>query len=186
MLLHTQEKEGLFIPHIFVMPGMPAMAVKKSLRTSKWVHLKILSFPHRRINNKVFMGRGITSTHLPLIPPLFPALLQRLRWLLGILNGEGDEDDASTTIIMQRKLFVELLCYWCCGGWMDVGGFGIIKRELRTTGIGEYYYLRYKSPYLYCVFLVITFVITVVDWTGDDSSGSNAGQIFLVVFLLSI
>ena len=69
---------------------------------------------------------------------------------------------------------------------MDVGGFGIIKRELRTTGIGEYYYLRYKSPYLYCVFLVITFVITVVDWTGDDSSGSNAGQIFLVVFLLSI
>ena len=68
---------------------------------------------------------------------------------------------------------------------MDVGGFGIIKRELRTTGIGEYYYLRYKSPYLYCVFLVITFVITVVDWTGDDS-GSNAGQIFLVVFLLSI
>ena len=44
-------------------------------------------------------------------------------------------------------------------GWIRWGIWHHQKRIETTTGIGEYYYLRYKS----CVFLVITFVITVLD-----------------------
>ena len=73
--------------------------------------------------------------HLPLIPPLF--LISRFTTTFAlitvwVLNGED-----ATTIIMQRKLFVELLLLLGKEQkWMDVGGFGIIKRELRTAGVG--------------------------------------------------
>ena len=117
-------KEGLFIPHIFVMPGMPAMAVKKSLRTSKWVHLKILSFPHRRINNKVFMGRGITSTHLPLIPPLF--LISRFTTTFALITwdtewgrrrGRRIHDNHYAKKVICRASVLLMLLWWMDGCW---------------------------------------------------------------------